>query len=154
MHTFCLWDSTPLNYKFLRSSALPGFDRYCWGCFFFVCVCFFPSSGCVGHSGWVGLTPICFGIFDASWWELNFELVWEVLGLRFHQKVSFFLTVRSMIPLIKGTRSQCLWTSLPLLLAHLKTVCMMSGFKTILSGSRFNEKAPALWCKHHLFGSN
>lgn len=105
---------------------------------------------CVRYSKWVNLTSI-----GASWWELTFTS-WHAgfLGLGFHQKVSFSVLVRSMIPLRKGMRCQCIWTPLALLLAPLKTVCMMSGFRPILSGSRFDEKAPTLWCKHYLFGSN
>lgn len=90
-------------------------------------------------------------------WKLNciwYKLAQGIVGLRFHEEASFSLLGRSMIPLIKGMRSQCLWTPLHLQWAPLKTVCMMSRFGTILLGSKFEEKAPALWCKHSLFGSN
>lgn len=122
---------------------------------------FLQSGVCVRHRRRVGLTSICFGIFDASWSDSNcpenmgtelYELAWGVSGLRFHQKVSLSLLVRSPIPLRRGMRSQCLWTPLPLLSVPLKTACMMSGFRPILLGSRFNEKTPALWCKPYLFG--
>ena len=112
----------------------------------------------------VGRPHTCFSIADASWyvqtsqkiWKLNciwYKLSQGIVGLRFHEEASFSLLGRSMIPPIKGTRSQCLWTPLHLQWAPLKTVCMMSRFRTILLGSRFEEKAPELWCKHSLFGS-
>lgn len=83
-----------------------------------------------------------------------YGVAWGVLGLRPYQKVFFSLLARSMTPVIKGMRFQYHWTPLPNQLVTLKTVCMMSGFRTILLESRSNAKTPALWCKHYLFGSN